>query len=632
VIRLSFTEPLDLTGSESGFVKAYSKGLCGLRIGRIDTSTDNSAVTRGVGTFLCICCIGALTGFRLMMSLTLHMWYAPSQVVDDRLLMSQALTEYYANDNSNTLAKNQGYGYWIRFFSKLGMNADVAQFCMWLVASIIVGFAIWRLFGNKIFALFAYVFVLWNPIAFDVWLGTRLYRNSLFPPLIFIVLGLMVLWLTFLTPLETRRITDLASPRHAGSSAIHQSLERRSAWSVLIYMAIGIALGLFSAELFLLKEDSLWLVPIFLFVILYKYFLLFRRHMEMGLRMILVIVSVLPIGVFASGVSINSSVNERHFGVALLNTRTQGELAGFVNRIYKIDDAHQTTTIWAPESSLAKAVSCSPTLQAHPDLVEALWHKGFTAPDIAQRPLKGDFLTWQIRIAIDQSVGWSDEHTVQKLFTNVNRDLDRAFAEGRLATTDKYFLFPSMGPRYPHEIQALIRPTLKVFSWNFYPRSVYKVSDGTNSPELTQENIRGLEKIHVDINDPNPQRFPFFSFGDAQGVATFVRRLYVVLNVVLLALFAGACLLSLIRVITRKKSHICYLVLGLMLVMYAMVYCFSIVWFTQFINNDHVTFFYATGSTIPLVTIGLFLAIGSLLKNLRTGAEERSLSDTRRPS
>lgn len=90
--------------------------------------------------------------------------------------------------------------------------------------------------------------------------------------------------------------------------------------------------------------------------------------------------------------------------------------------------------------------------------------------------------------------------------------------------------------------------------------------------------------------------------------------------------------MSLIRVITRKKSHICYLVLGLMLIMYAMVYCFSIVWFTQFINNDHVTFFYATGSTIPLVTIGLFLAIGSLLKNLRTGAEERSLGGTRRPS
>lgn len=125
-----------------------------------------------VAFFLAVC-----TGFRLVVSLTLHMWYAWDQMADDRLLMDQSLPGYFESQGRYKLAKNQGYSLWLRFIAGTGINVDVAYFLIWFVAAVLVAVAIWRLFHKRWLSLFAYMYVLWNPLAFDNWIGIRVYRN-----------------------------------------------------------------------------------------------------------------------------------------------------------------------------------------------------------------------------------------------------------------------------------------------------------------------------------------------------------------------------------------------------------------------------------------------------------------------
>lgn len=570
--------------------------------------------------------IALATAARLLMSLTLHMWYPSSQVADDRLLMNQSFSTHFIDDNSDTLAKNQGYSFWVNFFSGIGLNADIAQFCIWMAASIVMGMAVWKIFHNAIFASFTYGYILWNPLAFENWLGLRMYRNSLYPPLIFFVMGLILLWLNAFTPLADsrdgrRKEVETEVPHHADEVMVASGLSTRL--HIVLYAVMGIVMGLGMAELLLLKEDSLWLVPLYVFVLFYKLFLVMRHELEMGLRIMVILVSLLPSIVTFGAVSINKAVNQRYFGVYLLNTRTEGELAGFTNRIYAIDSPDQNTTTWAPPSSLKAAIANSPTLRSDPKLIDALWHGGFAAPNMDLKPIRGDFLTWQIRIAVTHSShGWKNEASVQRLFARVNAELDRAFATGKLKKTQKISLSPSLVPRSKHQILELVRPTAQAFRWNFDPRPEYTLSKNLNSTAESTANVLGLRKMGVNIADPNPEYCSFLTRDRAIRLASKVNHLYVWMHMVLLLLFALALVSSLCRLVLRKRAHWRFLSLGVLLMLYALAYCFSVTWFTQYIDNDYVTYFYATGSTGPLVDVALLLGVATLLLNWRLGRGE----------
>ena len=109
------------------------------------------------------------TAFRFMMSVTLHMWYAYTQVADDALLMSYSFDDYFSSTDYYKLAKNQAYGYFLRFVSWSGINIDIVYFLVWLIAAILMSIAMYRLFSTLWISMASYIYILWNPIAFESW-------------------------------------------------------------------------------------------------------------------------------------------------------------------------------------------------------------------------------------------------------------------------------------------------------------------------------------------------------------------------------------------------------------------------------------------------------------------------------
>lgn len=550
------------------------------------------------------------TIFRAMMSFTLHMWYAWNQTSDDQLLMSYSFHEHFAADNALSLAKNPGYGYWIALCSKLGLIPDLCNFLVWLIAAAMMSAAMWHVFHKAWLSIAAYLYVLWNPLAFENWLGTRIYRNSLFVPMFFILLAMLVLYMTWFESALRGEKTD------QGKSAVH---------TIVIFVVIEIATGLLFAFLYILKEDSAWMIPMFLFCIGYAAFTAIRNFSKADMQCVVAILALFPLLVACAGIECARNVNYHYFGVRMLNTRTEGELDGFLRRVYSIDNSEQSAgRVWAPMSSFEKAVGVSPTLRKNPEFLKKFKTSGFVEGKGADYVIRGDLVAWQLRIAVSQSIGWSSEQDVQRYFTQVNKDLDRAFQQKRLHKSKKIMMLSSVVPRSSEEISALIKPTFVSWTWGIDIASQFNTTKNrnqsvdsyakTNPPQRLVGYLRsGLNQLHIDASSPNPEYFRFFTFKDAQKVATIMAKAYTLFNSATLAMII--CLLG-FRIIRRKwrnavKKNL--LVLALLLVLYPLAYCFSVNWFAEYVHNPYVIYFYTAGATVPMMATVLLLGAGTIV-------------------
>lgn len=548
-----------------------------------------------VAAVLCVA-----TFARLLMSLTIHMWYAYKQSFDDELLMSYSWREHFLSDGPLSLAKSPGYPYFLRVASLLGLNADVMQFVVWLIAAVGVGLSLYKVFRLPWLGVASYLYVLWNPIAFENCLGTRLYRNSLFPPLIFLMLGLMLLWLDWGTP-------------------VYGKTERKERFRCLPaggFVLLSLVLGATICLVLLLKEDAEWCLPLVAAIMVFKLVVMawkYRRWASRLTALALVLTMLIPVG---AGIGLCKAINARYFGVSLLNTRTEGEVAEFVKSVYSVDSEDQNYDIWAPESSIDAVFSVSPTLSKNPKLLWSVKHVMFTAPDIRQNPLHGDFLTWQIRFAYDNTYGWSSEPDVQDFFRQANKEIDQAFKSGELHRTSKIRLSGLLVPRDGGSVVALI-PKAAVLWHDSLVFASYADTFHENSLDQVPENIRGLERMHVDVTNPNPSVLGLDATR-AKRVAAVLVKIYRLLNYILLAMAVLSFILVAVLCVRRRYRIGLLTAIGCIgLGTYAWVYCFSVKWFSEFLNNGYWDFFYSGCVAIPFIAFSLLLGTGLFFRSCR---------------
>lgn len=569
-----------------------------------DVNVGRKNLRKMVFRFFLVVVVCVLTFMRFAMSMTMHMWYSYRQSFDDELLVSKAFQTYPVADTPLSLVKNPGYPLWLSITRDLGLTPDLSQFLIWLVAAVTIFAVIWKVTAKLLPAVGAYAYVLWNPLAFENWLGTRLYRNSLFAPLVFVVLGMLILWLDYLTPLIPRAV-------NRGTARIRSF----RVINVVLYGLLGLCLGTFLVLLLLLTEDSVWCMPLVLFAWGYKIILLFRARWSVARKICAVALTFVPLLPVFIGYESCETTNMHDYGVSLLNTRTEGQVAGFVKRVYLIRSPHQTTTVWAPESSIDQAFSVSPTLSENPKLLWSVKHVMFAAPDIARNPIKGDFLTWQIRFAYDNTFGWKNEQTIQDFFAQANHQIDRAFADGRLHRTDKISLSGMLVPRTKSEIGAILSPSFTAWLWSFNMQH-FVVTGNVNHSDPVKQNQFGLKMLGIDIAHPNPQPLSWLSFRRAQHVTTILVSVYRVVNAVFVLVMFLALLSVVIRILRRESSGLTVALGVCGLMVYSWIYCFSVVWFAQYVGNEYVTFFYSAGVSTPFVDVGLLLSFALLCRNV----------------
>lgn len=556
----------------------------------------------------------ALTIMRFIQSITLHMWFAFPQKADDQLLMSYSFDDYVESTSHYKLAKNQAYGFFLKVVGWSHINVDIVYFIVWFLAAVLMACAIQSFFSKAWLSAFAYVYILWNPLAFENWQGTRLYRNSILTPAICLLLSLLMLYMASTTALWSA--TGKSDKRSASLAVNGNKTQTRSTlvrslalWFGVICLVIF--LGLTFAFVYDLKEDSLWLVPVYLFIVMVQVFRVVRSQADRMTKLLVIVLCLLPLLVSYAGIQSIKAYNKRHFGVSLLNTRTSGEIAKFVSFTYQVKSKDQTPHIWSPADSIEAVANASPTLKSEPGILDFIEHQDFAAPDIHVHPLTGDFLSWQMLAAIDRTIGMDDEQRVQEFFHQVNTEVEAAFKDGRLKRTDKFTPSSNLVPRQPDQIAGLLGPSFRMFLNSCTLLELYEVSHDVNQTNRNIYNRKGLAQVNVDINNPNPQPVSWFSIEKARTVARLDVRLYRIVNLVLALIFLMAlCKAIRAAAAERNLADLAFPGLSLCLFIYAFAYSFFVAWYIEYLDNVYAQFFYTTSSITPFIVIGLLIGLG----------------------
>ncbi len=544
-----------------------------------------------------------ITLFRAGLSTLLGIWYPSEQVYDDQLLVNYAkLNSHFHTSNQLSMVKTLGYPIFLDAVYLSGLSYVLVVTIIWIIAAVLTTKLFTYATQNKLFLAFVYIFVLFTPAAFDSWLGTRLYRNSIIAPFVWITFVLMFLILIKLILQKNIVLRNLA--------------------------ADCMVLSIVFFFTYYIKEDGMWMLPGLLIFVLSAILILWIKHRkylqnkteitkpnsEKKYLLTATVFISLPVLFFALFTQAYKAVNYHYFGVYAIDTRTDGELGRFVKNIYKIYSSERTKNIWAPQDAIDQAFAVSPTLNKHMELRDRI----INTPWKEQNPIRGDFLTWVLRTALVDSGLWESEVQVNELFGQINKEIEAAFNSGELKEDSKLQITSFAGGRSWQEIKELFNEILQSYKTTIYldgyePGGRWGTTTDLSSAQvatlLTHMNQLDLEGSAYD------QRSLEMSIGNA--IAAVIFKIYSILNPVLLTLSMVAFFISIVRILRKQNSmekhfkSICVLFLAgtVMLVGFSLAYAFSVSWFSEYVwtvlgldINITILKFYTIGM-VPLLAL-----------------------------
>ncbi len=514
--------------------------------------------------------MAALAGVRIYVSLAEGVWFAANQLMDDVLMVEYAFPKtHFLQPMVNSLVKSIGYSLFLDAVSVSNVRYSVWLGVLWVVAALSVYSLLKTIRGNRWMALLAYIYVLFLPVGLEDSCGFRLYRNGIVDPFV-ILLFSMVLQFTYVA-----------------------LFDRRTATRRLIVKQI--LAGLVLAFSYYIKEDGIWILACVAAAALFTIIGAIVRYTKesRGERAFaLTVLCLIPFLVFGLVSAGYRQVNEKYFGVSEIETRTSGELGGFVSRLYKIEAEGRTSVIWIPADAVEQAFSASETLSEHPELKEYILTKTVYG-DISSTGVRGDDLGWGLRDALTGTGLWTSEREVSDLFADVNKELDKAFEDGTLKKAKRIQLLASAGSYSLGEIRELRREVWAgylgaVVQKGYNPgirdrryAEAIQYADATEAAKkLTHEEYLG-DPSERELTKEQKKLQPilgdvFYGYGVANCILLACTLFSVLLFVV--RFFGGRC---------KKRGHelfygfmtFCFLGIGF-------VYIFGISWFSHFIWGD----------------------------------------------
>lgn len=296
--------------------------------------------------------------------------------------------------------------------------------------------------------------------------------------------------------------------------------------------------------------------------------------------------------------------NYHAFGVRMLDTRTEGELAAFVQRVYRISVPDRSLILWTPDSALDKAIAVSPSLRSDDGLVDRIMHGGYRGREYGGQ-LREEQLTWQLRLAIQQTTGWPGERQVQTTFHAINRELDEAFSDGRLQQVKGLQITSSIPPIPVRALPGIMERA--AWTWSrgvvmdqWKPAGSRPFID---DPGMARDQARGLETMNMRSAQPH-------------GV-TVSRMITVIWSVLMTAALTVGLARVLVGLLLRRPGTRVGLV-ALLLMGYALAYATAVSWFTIFVDDPegvfdrYWDFYYGSGCVTPFLLIAIPLALAAV--------------------
>ena len=558
---------------------------------------QNQSVTKKMPWIVTGIVMLLLLAVRCLLSWKEGVYFYADSVFDDLWVLRHSYFSFhFQNEDGFSLIKNMSAPLFFFAIRHMGLPYELALTGLYFAAALGMFYAAYLIGKSLLLSLTAYGLTLFIPISFEI-TSTRLYRMGILPPVVLLLFVLLVLGMLFLN----RPI-------------------RKSRYMLLLRAFTGVC-ALFAVYI---KEDGIWLIAVLLADMVLELLVIFiRRKKEPALKRKqagLILAVILPVCIVFGGTEIYKSINYHCFGVREVNTRTEGEAADFMSRIYQIESEDRTAEVWAPEDALEKAIAVSPTLAAQETLVRHILGDESTE-------IQGDFLGWRINGAI-ADMGLLNEYSeIQRLFGEINDELDEAFQDGRLQKDDRFQLVSSAGGRSKEEMKILLKDTIMtlryaVMCYHYNVAGFSFVQDETMADKLREQRPIAAEAA-LDRRILEPESYCDENLNRL--LRGIVRAMGILQTVLLLLACVSFFAIGILWI--KKKNYrtqkIGWLLIGMFLLTgIAVVYAVGIAWFSSFIGEG--AFVSYGGPLEGILPIVYLFGVLVLREALRIRKEEKN--------
>lgn len=346
---------------------------------------------------------------------------------DDLLFITQAHNilsgQWLGEYNQLTLIKGQFYPLFIAFSYYLNIPLLAAQQLLYAFASFVAVWAVYPLVRQKWLLFLLFILLLLNPFSFNYPAIGRVLRLG-----IYMSLGLLVF--SCILGLYVRS-------RHSWRNAI--------VWSI----GAGISLSAFWNT----REESIWIVPSLLLLLLPAFFDL--RRLPRSRAVILAGLYVLPLLMLLGANYTLKTINRNHYGVFATIELETPEFKSAYGGLLRIKSDRWRQFYPAVKDVRDSAYAVSPAFrEVRPFLdgpVGRKWQDLCGCTDIPAA-----FFIWAFRDSVAAAGYYKDGPTTLQFYQRMGSEIDQACAEGKLDCRPR---ISSLVPPWYREYNLLLIPT-----------------------------------------------------------------------------------------------------------------------------------------------------------------------------
>lgn len=383
-------------------------------------------------TILLSCFIVIITVFRIWLAYKTPIYVIADAMYDDYLFVEHADTilkgNWLGDFNFRTIAKIPGFSIYLALCSFVGVPFNVALILTFLLSIFVTVYALNKILNLKVFLLILYVLLLFNPLMFDAQIAQRVYRGG-------VILSFALMTVSSFIGLYVNR---------------GERLRSTIAWSVLCCFSFTC--------FYVMKEDSIWLLPFCVCVVICLIASMFRERV---LNLGSVILVVLPfLCVFCAMNSI-ASTNQDYYGIHATSDRGDSSFKLVIEDLNMIEDSNYSDNqwIWISRESIEKAFEFSPTLSLiQEQFNERYKDQVYESQDMSQ----GDRVDWILKDLVNEAGIYSRGGIeVEKFYNNIHEELSSAFASGQLNYKRGLTFSKMTPPMGSSEIKYTLKTTVK---------------------------------------------------------------------------------------------------------------------------------------------------------------------------
>ena len=549
----------------------------------------------------------ALVVVRVGLGYAIGAWYGTDQLCDDLAMFNGLSPQRLTSPDELSLIKDLSYSLFLGFSAITGLPYTIVLSLFWGLVALVAWFAVGKITKNKWLRLFTFAYVLFLPTAFESWGGLRIYRNSIFVPCIILTFSLALMLLV-----------DL----------IKKEKTKKTIWTAIFA-------GLSFAFTYYLQEGATWLKACMLVILLVCFIIIAYRlfkqkakgKFELKKALTWSAICLTPFIVLFIWTNVYKGFNHAFFGVYETNTRTSGELAKYVETTYIVDSPNRNMIVWSPYDAIKATFEASPTLGAHPELLEEIRTSAWLDGDIEKHPITREFLGWVIRTELMQSGLWASDGDVSNMFKQVNLELAEAFKNGTLKKVEGRI--QPIKSAYPYTWDEIVAWDFPGQIWMSLKDTIwlegYTIGSKYSSTDVNLARDGKILHMLGDINVPTGKRRELGKLG-----ANIIAWIYRVINTILVLLSIAFIIIQIIRFFKNWKTRKKYirenkLILSLALTSLAffgvtLVYSFGISWFFTEEFSRQIFVFYRIGMAglIVFAYIPALVGAAMMLKKRKT--------------